>query len=109
MDSMASPGLIPIGDSPTALESTRSSPRRSGSLRRSGSFSFRNIARKSLSPGAVESNVFSFDETEIEKEKITRKSSNPFKSPGRRSFRIKNVSKDKDKELIVEINLESER
>ena len=109
MDPMGSPGLIPVGDSPSALESSRSSPRRTGSFRRSGSFSFRNIGRKSLSPGPVESNVFSFDETEIETEKIIRKSSNPFKSPGRRSFRMKNGSKDKDKEMIGEMNSESGR
>ena len=109
MDSMGSPGLIPIGESPSALESSRSSPRRSGSFRRSGSISFRNIGRKSLSPESFESNVFSFDETEVEKEKITRKSSNPFKSPGRHSFRMKNGSKDKEKELIGEMKSESGR
>ena len=43
------------------------------------------------------------------KEKINRKSSNPFKSPGRRSFRMKNGSKDKDKEMIGEMNSESGR
>ena len=103
MDPISGLGLVPIGDSPTSSERSNRSPRRAGS------FSFRNLGRKSPSPDLIGQSSFPFDNTDIEKEKFSRKSSSPLKSPGRRSFRIKNVNKEKTKEILGQMESESGR
>ena len=105
MDPLSSPGLIPIGDSPNSSERSTRSPRRAGS------FSFRNIGRKTPSPSHGDSTAFPFEDVGAEQQgKLNRKSSSSsIKSPGRLSFKIKNVTKEKEKEILGEMKSETGR
>ena len=105
MDPLTSPGLIPIGDSPNSSERSNRSPRRAGS------FSFRSIGRKTPSPSPKDSTSFPFEDVVAEeKDKLNRKSSSSsLKSPGRLSFKIKNVTKEKEKNILGEMESETGR
>ena len=103
MDPLSSPGLIPIGDSPNSPGRSDQTPKRAGS------FSFRSIRRKSQTPSPGVSNAFSFEDTDIEKIKLSRKSSSPLTTPGSRSSKAKNSSKAQEKEVISEMKFESGR
>ena len=106
MDPLNSPALIPVGDSPNSSDRPNRSPRRAGS------FSFRNIGRKSPSPSTKEASAFPFDTKDVEKDKLSVKSPSPLKSPNRSpklSFKMKNPSKIKDKESLGEMQSESDR
>ena len=107
MEHLSSPGLIPVGESPNAT---------SGSLtpRRTGSFSFR-IGRKSSTPsinGSMDKS-FSFDEPATEKVKLRQKTSSQL-TPSvttmmRNSKDNRSINKDKEKAVLNEMGLESER
>ena len=106
MDPLNSPALIPVGDSPNSSEKCSRSPRRAGS------FSFRNIGRKSPSPSSTEATAFPFDTNEVEKDKLGIKSPTPLRSPSKSpklSFKMKNPNKEKDKEILGEMESESGR
>ena len=106
MDPLNSPALIPVGDGPNSSERSTRSPKRAGS------FSFRNIGRKSPSPRPTETSSFPFDSQESEKDKLSVKSPSPLKTPNKSpklSFKMKNPSKEKDKEIIGEMQTESGR
>ena len=106
MDPLNSPALIPVGESPNSSEKPNRSPRRAGS------FSFRNIGRKSPSPITTEATAFPFDTQDSEKDKLSVKSPSPLKTPNKSpklSFKMKNPSKEKDKEILGEMETESGR
>ena len=105
MDPLVSPGLIPVGDSPNSSEKSSRSPRRAGS------FSFRNIGRKTPSPSPKDSTAFPFEDTNAkQQDTLSRKSSSgSLKSPRKLSFKIKNVTKEKEKVILGEMESETGR